>query len=117
MGKAGEGRDEGKYCGCGGRRAGGHRGPPLQTTYVTRRRGRPLCRPVVGVCTSVVPLIRHGLRPRHLPYPFCPFGTFPLDKGNRPQGKALGTGVTDRRVGPSDLLAMTSLDRNIIVLL
>ena len=25
---------------------------------------------------------------RHLPYPFCPFGTFPLDKGNRPQGKA-----------------------------
>ena len=60
MGKSGEGRDEGKYCGCGGRRAGGHRGPPLQTTYVTRRRGRPLCRPVVGVCTSVVPLIRHG---------------------------------------------------------
>ena len=22
----------------------------------------------------------------HLPYPFCPFGTFPLDKGNRPPG-------------------------------
>ena len=66
MGKAGEGRDEGKYCGCGGRRAGGHRGPPLQTTYVTRRRGRPPCRPVVGVCTPVVPLIRHGLRPCHL---------------------------------------------------
>ena len=39
---------------------GGHRGPPLQTTYVTRRRGRPPCRPVVGVCTPVVPLIRHG---------------------------------------------------------
>ena len=24
----------------------------------------------------------------HLPYPFCPFGTFPPDRGNRPQGKA-----------------------------
>ena len=30
---------------------GGHRGPPLQTTYVTRRRGRPLCRPVDNGCT------------------------------------------------------------------
>ena len=28
-------------------------------------------------------LIRHGLRPRH-PSPFCPFGTFPPDRGNRP---------------------------------
>ena len=34
---------------------GGHRGPPLQTTYVTRRRGRPPCRPVVGVCTPANP--------------------------------------------------------------
>ena len=28
----------------------------------------------------------------HLPYPFCPFGTFPPDRGNRPQGKAGGIG-------------------------
>ena len=31
---------------------------------VTRRRGRPLCRPVDNGCTPVVPLIRHGLRSR-----------------------------------------------------
>ena len=90
MGKAGEGRDEGKYCGCGGRRAGGHRGPPLQTTYVTRRRGRPLCRPVVGVCTSVVPLIRHGFAMPPSPWKGEGFRrailAFPTQGGRCPEG-------------------------------
>ena len=29
----------------------------------------------------------------HLPYPFCPFGTFPLDKGNRPPGRGKALSV------------------------
>ena len=34
---------------------------------------------------------RNGLprRPVGPPYPFCPFGTFPLDKGNRPHNDRL----------------------------
>ena len=28
-------------------------------------------------------------RPVGPPYPFCPFGTFPLDKGNRPRNDRL----------------------------
>ena len=34
---------------------------------------------------------RNGLprRPVGPPYPFCPFGTFPLDKGNRPRNDRL----------------------------
>ena len=101
---------------------GGHRGPPLQTTYVTRRRGRPPCRPVVGVCTPVVPLIRHGLRPCHL----LPCGVKALAVPSEalkcrwrsphpsrlapchlPPGEGFGDGGTDCHVGALPLLAMT----------
>ena len=34
-----------------------------------------------------------GAAPCQDPYPFCPFGTFPLDKGNRPpRGEPRGGG-------------------------
>ena len=35
-----------------------------------------------------VSLISHGLRRASCPYPFCPFGTFPPVRGNRPLGEA-----------------------------
>ena len=49
------------------------------------RRGRCPQRPAGADAPTGVTLIR-PLR-GHLPYPFCPFGTFPLDKGNRPPGR------------------------------
>ena len=43
-----------------------------------------LTRPLVGIWIAVQEstLIRHGFA--EPPYPFCPFGTFPPDRGNRP---------------------------------
>ena len=43
-----------------------------------------LTRPPVGIWIAVQEstLIRHGFAVP--PYPFCPFGTFPPDRGNRP---------------------------------
>ena len=54
--------DPGGTCAIGGRT---QRSAPT-AGYDGSCRGRPPCRPVVGVCTPVVPLIRHGLRPCHL---------------------------------------------------
>ena len=43
---------------------------------------------------------RNGLprRPVGPPYPFCPFGTFPLDKGNRPLTREAALSVTAHAV-------------------
>ena len=48
-------------------------------------RAAVLSGPLVATAPTIPTLIR-PLR-GHLPYPFCPFGTFPLDKGNRPPGR------------------------------
>ena len=45
---------------------GGWGHPPLRNVTNLVRRGRCPQRPVDNGCTSVVPLIRHGLRPCHL---------------------------------------------------
>ena len=60
-----------------------------------RRRGGVLTRPPVGIWIAVQEsiLIRHGFAVP--PYPFCPFGTFPPDRGNRPSplGEGLRSGA------------------------
>ena len=57
-------------------RAGGHTGPSLQLKRTT-------------LITGSVPLIR--LACGQPPYPFCPFGIFPPDRGNKPS--PLGEGL------------------------
>ena len=74
----------------GPRRTGGHMGPPLRwkgTALITRT--VPLIRLAFG--QPPLSLLAFGHFPipsvslcSTSPYPFCPFGTFPPDRGNRP---------------------------------
>ena len=65
---------------------------------VTRRRGRPPCRPVVSGCTPVVPLIRHGCAMPPSPLRGEGFGR---SVGNAQMSMALPSSVTANAVPPS----------------
>ena len=77
-----KGPDEGGYRGCGGHRGRTQRSAPTKAIVTLRRGGCPHP-PVRWPPHPTIPTLIRPLR-GHLPYPFCPFGTFPLDKGNRP---------------------------------
>ena len=63
-----------------------HLQPPPYRWHGPRRTGGPMWPPLrlkgTALITRTVFLIRHGFAVP--PYPFCPFGTFPPDRGNRP---------------------------------
>ena len=50
----------------------------------------------IRIAVPKSPLIRHGFAV--LPYPVCPFGTFPPDRGNRPSPRGRLAG--DRKGRP-----------------
>ena len=58
----------------------------FRSPYGAFRRGRPQISPRAAQCAAPTDLIRLAALGT-CPYPFCPFGTFPPDRGNRPKGE------------------------------
>ena len=61
----------------------------FRSPYGAFRRGRPQISPRAARCAGPTDLIRLAALGT-CPYPFCPFGTFPPDRGNRPKGEGTG---------------------------